>query len=158
MTYMLFRRDRPKTFTFEDSVSQLRAAGFETLPDIAGRVRVLRSGIAAVIESGGAKPQLVERAGVVLGNEIGTLVDGGFQKFFRAPSGVRKPAVASELKAIHEFEEDLRESLGLVSLYNQSLGSVSNQYLYDRVKGRDSGGPKKPWEKRVRGEDSVPKI
>ena len=139
-------------------MKQLGAAGFETLPVAAGQVKVLRNGIAAVIESGGAKPQLAERAGVVLGDEIGTLVDGGFQKFFRTPSGVRKPAVASELKAIHEFEEDLRESLGLTSLYNQSLGSVSNLYLYDRVKGRDSDAPKKPWEKRVRGEDSVSKI
>ena len=48
--------------------------------------------------------------------------------------------------------------LGLTSLYNQSLGSVSNVYLYDRVKGRDSDAPKKPWEKQVRGEDSVEKV
>ncbi len=34
--------------------------------------------------------QITERAGVVMGNEIGTLVDGGFQKFFQAPSGEEK--------------------------------------------------------------------
>jgi hypothetical protein len=155
---MLFRRDRPKKVSFEEFVKKLQAAGFETGAPSNGRVKVSRRGIAAVIENGGDKPQLFERAGVVIGDEIGTLVDGGFQKFFRTPGGVRKPAVATELKAIHEFEEDLRESLGLTSLYNQSLGSVSNVYLYDRVKGRDSDAPKKPWEKQVRGEDSVEKV
>ena len=69
-----------------------------------------------------------------------------FQKFFLAPGGQKKPALASELRDIHEFEEDLREALGLVSLYNESLGTVSTEYLYDRVQGRDHGVPKRPWE------------
>jgi hypothetical protein len=30
------------------------------------------------------------------------------------------------------------------------LGSVSNVYLYDRVKGRDTDRPKEPWELPVR--------
>ena len=29
-----------------------------------------------------------------MGKEIGTLTDGGFQKFFTTPSGKRKPALA----------------------------------------------------------------
>jgi len=73
-------------------------------------------------------------------------VDGGYQKFFRAPSGAQKPALASELKALHEFEEDLKAGLGLVSLYNESLGTVSTYYLYDRVKDRDQGVPRRVWE------------
>jgi len=77
---------------------------------------------------------------------IAKLVDGGFQKFFLAPDGGRKPALAPELKGIHAFQEDLREALGLESLYNESLGTVSTQYLYDRVKDRDRGVPKRPWE------------
>jgi len=81
-----------------------------------------------------------------MGDEIGSLVDGGYQKFFRTPSGKTKPALASELKAIHDFEEDLKEALGLESLYNESLGTVSTYYLYDRVKDRDSGVPKRVWE------------
>ena len=47
-----------------------------------------------------------------MGGEIGSLVDGGYQKFFRTPSGKTKPALASELKALHDFEEDLKEGLG----------------------------------------------
>ena len=54
--------------------------------------------------------------------------------------------LAEELKGVHEFQEDLREALGLESLYNESLGTVSTQYLYDRVKDRDRGAPKRPWE------------
>ena len=77
---------------------------------------------------------------------IGKLVDGGYQKFFLAPGGQKKPAHASELKAVHEFQEDLREALGLVSLYNESLGTVSTEYLYDRVQDRDRGVPRRPWQ------------
>ena len=47
---------------------------------------------------------------------------------------------------MHAFQEDLREALGLVSLYNESLGTVSNQYIYDRVEERDCAEPKEPWE------------
>jgi hypothetical protein len=81
-----------------------------------------------------------------MGGEIGVLVDGGFQKFFRTPSGRRKPALAGELRAIHDFDEDLKEALGLESYYNESLGTVSTFYLYDRVKDRDRGVPKRIWE------------
>ena len=81
-----------------------------------------------------------------MGKEIGTLTDGGFQKFFTTPGGKRKPAHADELKEIHNFQEDLREALGLTTLYNESLGTVSNLYLYDRVEGRDKGKHDKPWQ------------
>jgi hypothetical protein len=44
----------------------------------------------------------------------------------------------------------LKEALGLPSLYNESLGTVSEAYQYDRVVGRDkpeTERPKRPWEK-----------
>jgi hypothetical protein len=88
----------------------------------------------------------MNRAGVLLRDEIAVLVDGGFQKFFRTPTGKTKPATADELKALHDFEEDLREDLGQESLYNEALGTVSTFYLYDRVKDRDRGVPKRVWE------------
>ena len=144
---MFFRRERPKHLTFEDHMSAARAAGFRTESIAGGKTRIERNGIAAVFESRpDGVPQVAERAGVVMGKEIGTLTDEGFQKFFTTPSGKRKPALAEELKEIHNFEEDLREALGLTTLYNESLGTVSNLYLYDRVEGRDSGKHDKPWE------------
>jgi hypothetical protein len=147
---MFFRRERPKHLTFEDHMSAARAAGFRTESIGGGKIRIERNGIAAVFEPGvDDVPRAVERAGVVMGKEIGTLTDGGFQKFFTTPSGKRKPALAEELKEIHNFQEDLREALNLTSLYNESLGTVSNLYLYDRVEGRDSGKHDKPWQVRT---------
>jgi hypothetical protein len=83
---------------------------------------------------------------VLVGNEIARLVDGGYQKIFRAASGKVKPALADDLKALHDFEEDLKEGLAQKSLYNESLGTVSTFYLYDRVQDRDRGVPKRAWE------------
>ena len=144
---MFFRRERPKQVTFEDHLNAARAAGFRTESAGGGKTRIERNGVAAVLQPGpDGTPQVVERAGVVMGKEIGTLTDGGFQKFFTTPDGKRKPALAEELREIHNFQEDLREALGLVTLYNESLGTVSNLYVYDRVEGRDSGKHDKPWE------------
>ena len=148
---MFFRRERPKTLTFDDHMANARAAGFRTEPAGGGRVRIERDGVACVIEPGNAEvPRVVARPGIVMGKEIGTLTDGGFQKFFMTPSGKRKPALADELKAIQNFQEDLRLALHLVSLYNESLGTVSNLYIYDRVEGRDAGEHDKPWEVQTR--------
>jgi hypothetical protein len=83
---------------------------------------------------------------VFIGNEIGVLVDGGFQKFFRTPTGAKRPALADDLKALHDFDEDLKEGLGEESYYNESLGTVSTYYLYDRVKDRDRGVPRRVWD------------
>ena len=50
----------------------------------------------------------------------------------------------------HQFTEELKEAIGAPSLYNESLGTVSGNYLYDRVQNRDepaAARPKKPWEK-----------
>src|SRR3954447_5827072 len=116
---MFFRRAVAKKTTFDDRLSSARSAGFKTESAGGGKTRIERDGIAAVAESGeGDLPKFVTRAGLVMGSEIGTLVDGGFQKFFLTPHGTRKPALAHELKAVQEFQEDLREAMGLVSLYN----------------------------------------
>jgi len=143
---MFFRRDRPKEITFQDRMEQLRKAGFAVNANGA-RVMVTRDCYGVVLEDvPGGLPRIVERAGILMPGGIGKLVDGGFQKFFLAPDGKKKPALAQELKDLHAFQEDLREALGLESLYNESLGTVSTEYLYDRVENRDRGVPKRPWE------------
>jgi hypothetical protein len=144
---MFFRRQTVKTLTFDDRLSEARTAGFTTASAGSGKTRIERSGVACVAEAGDeGLPRITSRAGVVMGSEIGTLTDGGFQKFFVTPGGKRHPAQAHELKAVQDFQEDLREALGMTSLYNESLGTVSNQYVYDRVEGRDAGRHDKPWQ------------
>jgi hypothetical protein len=146
---MFFRRQKPRKTTFEDRLQALREAGFELHPEDGGSahsVRVLREGCAAVVLPADAGVRIAVRPGLLLRGEIAALVDGGFQKFFQTPGGARKPALAGELKSLHRFQEDLREALGLKSLYNESLGTVSNLYFYDRVRDRDRGVPRRPWE------------
>jgi hypothetical protein len=142
---MFFRRERPKNPSFSERIENLRKNGL-TVTSISGGATRATRGICAVDikEEGGSVK--TGRAGILMGDEIGVLVDGGYQKFFRTPSGKNKPALAEELKALHDFEEDIRDYLGQEVLYNEALGTVSTFYLYDRVKDRDAGVPKRVWE------------
>jgi hypothetical protein len=126
-------------------LDSVRQAGFQTA-DRAGVVRVSRGECAIDLREEGGTVRAASPAGIRLGDEIAALIDGGFQKFFQTPSGKKRPALADDLKALHDFEEDLKEALGQESYYNQSLGTVSTFYLYDRVRGRDAGVPKRVWE------------
>ena len=146
MGLMFFRRERPKTVTFSDRLENLRKAGF-TVTSIPGGVsRVIRGARAVDIKESNVMADVSGRAGILMGSEIGVLVDGGYQKWFQTPTGKKKPALADDLRGLHEFEEDLKQGLGQTSLYNESLGTVSTLYLYDRVKDRDGGVPKRAWE------------
>lgn len=142
---MFFRRVKPRTLTFEDHLANLRKAGFGVESQGSGSVLASRYGCAAVVVDQGGTPKAAT-AGLLIGKEIGLLVDGGYQKFFRTPGGLKAPALAQHLRSLHAFQEDLTEALGLVSLYNESLGSTSADHLYDRVKDRDHGVPRRPWE------------
>ncbi len=147
MIHMFFRREKQKVVTFGDRIANLEKLGFATQSENAGSVRVLRHGCGATISDTAKDKPSVGKAGLAIGKEIGILVDGGYQKFFLTPSGVKEPALAPQLKALHAFEEDLREGLGLTSLYNESLGTTFSEHLYDRVQDRDRGVPHRPWEK-----------
>jgi len=86
--------------------------------------------------------------GVLIGSEISKLVNRGYQQFFKT-SKAEVPATAEQLKNLQLFTEELKMALGLPSLYNESLGTVSESYHYDRVENRDTPAvdrPKRPWE------------
>ena len=83
-----------------------------------------------------APPNCWRGPGWLLGGQIARLVDRGYQKFLKTPQ-TEIPATAEHLHAIHEFSEELNEGAGATSLYNESLGTTSDRYLYDRVKGRE---------------------
>ena len=102
-----------------------------------GAMRVSKFGVAAEIADGKGGPvMLLQRAGWVLNGEISRLVDKGYQKFLKT-SKLEIPATADILRAIHKFSEELKEAVGSLSLYNESLGTTSDRYVYDRVAGRD---------------------
>lgn len=143
---MFFRREKPRTISFEDRLNTARAAGFTTSSESGGAARVSRNGCAAVVESAGEGTARIGKAGLLVKDGVAYLVDGGYQKFFQLPDGRKIAAQAEHLKALHAFNEDLREALGLTSLYNQSLGSTSATHMYDRVQGRDSGAHDHAWD------------
>jgi hypothetical protein len=142
---MFFRRERPKNPTFAERIESLRKAGLTVTSLAGGAMRASRENCAVDLKEVDGTVH-AGSAGILMGDEIGALVDGGYQKFFRTPGGKNKPALADELKTLHNFEEDVKENLGQESLYNESLGTVSTFYLYDRVKDRDAGVPKRVWE------------
>lgn len=140
-----------KPRSYEEVLNQLKSLQFDVreVPGVAGRVQVSKHGCAAVI---GPDPKggiaLYHKPGILIGDQIAILLDRGFQKFFKT-SKFEMAATADNLKAEHSFAEQLDEIIGEVSLYNESLGSVSDEYMYDRLKGRDKDAPAKgraPWE------------
>ena len=144
---MFFRREKIKVPNFSDRLSDLSSAGFQTQSLPNGRTLVVRKGVGAEVTEG-AEPGHVNvgRAGVMVSSELGQLTDVGYQKVFVTASGKKVAARAEHLRALHDFTEDMRETLGLTSLYNQGLGSTNEHHLYDRVEDRDGGAPKRPWE------------
>jgi hypothetical protein len=92
-------------------MENLRKVGLTVATLPGGTIRATRENCAVDIREEDGKVR-TGQAGMLIGDEIGALVDGGYQKFFRTPSGKNKPALADELKALHNFEEDLREGLG----------------------------------------------
>ena len=101
--------------------------------------QVRKYGCAAEIAAApdGSPVQLLARPGWLLGGEISRLLDRGYQKFLKTTK-LEIPATADHLRAIHEFSEELKEAAGAISLYNESLGTTSDVYQYDRVKGGNS--------------------
>jgi len=145
---MFFRRETPHALTFADRVANLKPLGFEVSSDAGGHTIAKRNGCGAALEDAGDGKVAIDKAGVLVGSEIAHLVHGGYQMFLRTPSGREFPAQAEQLKALHAFDEDLREGLGLTSLYNVSLGTTCDDHLYDRVKNRDHVHAPRPWEKK----------
>jgi hypothetical protein len=145
---MFFRRTTPHQASFDERIANLSQFKFETRRETAGRVRVTRGGCGAIVEDAGNGAVKVGKAGVLVGDEIAMLVSRGYQMFLRTPSGREVPALAQHLHKLHDFEEDLREGLGLTSLYNLSLGTTSDEHLYDRVEDRDGGRAMHPWDKK----------
>jgi len=143
-------KKKVKTKSYEDAVAWFREHGFDVLeaPGTSNRVFLKKYHCSAAIErteGGGVK--IFAYPGYLIAGEISKLVDHGYQKVLKT-SKAEYPATADHLKALHDFAEELKEGIGSISLYNESLGTVSESYMYDRVRGRDlpeSERPERPW-------------
>jgi hypothetical protein len=133
---MFFWRPAPKPRSWQERLGALGDAGFAVRHLGQLEAEVSRDGCAARVRDvpGGAPG--IERVGILDGTEILRLVDGGFMKLFESPAGVPRPALAADLKRLHDFREDLDQALGIGALYNESLGTVCDRHTYDRLSGR----------------------
>jgi hypothetical protein len=137
--------------TYEDALSWLREHGFDLLeaPGTQGRVFLKKYNVSSAIQKNGDDGvKIFAYPGYLIGSEISKLVNRGYQQFLKTAK-TEVPATADHLKALQQFTEELKEGLGLPSLYNESLGTVSESYQYDRVVDRDKPAadkPKRPWE------------
>ena len=132
--------------TFDGVLSTLGNERFDVAPasggakGVSGARRVSKYGCAAEIAPGPSKDaptRVLAKAGWVLNGEISRLVDHGYQKFLET-SKLRIPATAEHLRCIQRFDQELREAIGAMSLYNESMGTTSDVYVYDRLKGRET--------------------
>jgi len=139
-----------RKLSFNEALDALRAHGFEVTAAPRGML-VNKDGMGVVLAAGPDSFTPIRFAiepGVLVRGEIARLVDRGYQKFIKT-SQYELPASAAQLHAIHQFTEELKEWTGSDSLYNQSLGTTSDVYLYDRLKGREAEPaepPARPWE------------
>ena len=140
---------------FDQTMELLRAQGFETSPyaGAEGGVLVTKYGVGAVLVPAARMKGSDDPAaafaiapGVMVQGEVGRLLDRGYQKFIKS-SQYELPASAAQLQGIHAFGEELKLLTGATSLYNEALGTTSDVYRYDRLKGRaaDDPEPAQPW-------------
>ncbi len=131
--------------SFDSVRGKLIDKGFDIAVVDGGRYLVQKHGCAAGLS---VQPDqsltYFARPGRIVKGELARLVDRGYQKFLKT-ADVEVPALSEDLRALHAFQSELKHVLGTPSLYNESLGSVSDRYLYDRVWFRDDGKQPKAW-------------
>ena len=138
--------------SYDQALQILRSHSFDVKPfdGVANGMLAIKHGVGAVLVPGRSADEPVAFAihpGAVVRGEVARLLDRGYQKFIKT-SQYELPATAVQLQAIHTFSEELKSLVGDVSLYNESLGTTSDLYQYDRLKGREAAQPAavRPWE------------
>ncbi len=140
---------KSRNLNFDQALETLRAHSYQLAPygDTGGTL-ISKGGVGAVLVAAPQGPAaFLVAPGALLQGEVARLLDRGYQKFIKI-SQFELPATAAQLHAIHQFGEELRLLIGATSLYNESLGTTSDVYRYDRLKGRETPqpAPARPWE------------
>ena len=145
---------KTKVASFDKILSSLKARSFDVtaVTGVQGDYFVSKYNCGAVVRAAAPDAKsdespvsiaFVHKPGYVYGGEIATLVDRGFQKFLKT-ARFEVAATAAALHAVHQFTEEFKLVAGEISLYNESLGTTSDRYMYDRVKGRDKDNAQAP--------------
>ena len=136
-TDSMAKKKRPSR-SFDDVVAGLRQHGFDVtaVQSVANRVVVKKNGCGATLQwAADGDVQIVGKPMAIVGGEMATLEDRGYQKFL-VTDKLTVAATAEHLRSLHDFSEQLKEVIGVPSFYNESLGTTSDRYMYDRLKGR----------------------
>lgn len=145
---------KPARPSFDQILETLRTHGFQ-VSAFAGPPSgqlVSKHGAAAILvasrDADASPAAFAEHPGILVRGQVARLLDRGYQKFIKT-SQYELPATASQLQAIHQFSEELTQLTGGTSLYNESLGTTSDLYQYDRLHGREHNPAppaRRPWE------------
>ena len=130
--------------TLQSILDALKSASFAVAAQPSGSYLVSKYGAAAIL---GADKAILSGPGAYVHGHIAVLLDRGFQKFLKTAE-YELPANAAQLAAIHRFTEELDQLIGEKILFNQALGTTSDVYNYDRIKGREADEPRgtAPWQ------------
>ena len=147
---MKYKSSKTEKTTFDEVLSTLGNERFDVSPATGGEKghpegplgarRVSKYGCAAEIAPSGMPDnpvRVLSKPGWVLGGAIARLADHGYQKFL-ATAKLQIPANADQLRCLHRFEQEFKLAVGALSLYNEGMGTTSDVYVYDRVKGRET--------------------
>jgi hypothetical protein len=137
---------------FDQTLQTLRSHSFEVMEgvEVAGGVQVSKYGAGAILVASaeqGRAAAIAVAPGALVGGQVARLLDRGYQKFLKTAE-FEIPATAGQLQAIHRFSEDLKILTGTVDLYNEALGTTSDLYQYDRLRGREAAPSvaHRPWD------------
>jgi hypothetical protein len=135
-------RKKSRHTNFDQTLDILRAHSFDisTFAGVKGGFLISKDGMGAVLVAHQDQAAIAVSPGALIRGEVARLLDRGYQKFIKT-SQHELPASATQLHAIHQFSESLKQLTGAASLYNESLGTTSDRYQYDRLKGREAAQP-----------------
>jgi hypothetical protein len=148
-------RKKSRHPNFDQTLDILRSHSFDItqFAGIEGGILVSKYGVGAVLVPHQDETAFAVSPGALIRGEVARLLDRGYQKFIKT-SQYELPATAVQLQAIHQFSEELKQLTGAISLYNESLGTTSDRYQYDRLKGREAvpAAPAQPWNPGTSGQ------
>jgi hypothetical protein len=126
-----------KGTTAQNIRAQFQTAGFQVADAPPDKTELRKFGCVAFLERDGNGWRYDGPPYFVVHGINCELEDRGYQKFwFSKSDGKRFPIRKVDLETLHRFDEEIRHTLGMESLYHEALGSRNARTVYDRLDGR----------------------